>query len=70
MKKLLILVTVVFAFAAVLRMLLPAERLARLHEHLSGMSEGCEGGCQCACHQQEGSDTGSTEEEGSAAPTT
>jgi hypothetical protein len=47
-----------------------AAPLARLHEHLSGMSEGCEGGCQCSCHQQEGSDAGSPEEKGTEAATT
>ncbi len=64
MKKLLILVGVVFVGAAVLRTLLPVERLAGLKKHLSAMSEGCEGGCQCGCHGQEGSDAGSPEEEG------
>ncbi len=58
MKKLLLVVAVMFAGAAVLRTLLPGG-LARLREHLSSTCTA--EGCECPCHQAEGRDTGSPE---------
>jgi hypothetical protein len=54
MKKLLLVVAIMFAGAAVLRTLLPGG-LARLREHLS--STCAAEGCECSCHQADGRDT-------------
>ncbi len=54
MKKLLILVAVVIAGAAVLRRVFP-DGLAQLREHLS--STCAAEGCECPCHQAEGAET-------------